>query len=671
MDTTLPGGRRALGIGTKLSLAVLLSVSVVLLAAMVTVSLIVWQGSQADAKRSLEQYAQQVRSAVETFEQNAKDQARKDFSLFKRRFDGLYALEDGKDEEGKPWPQLSLNGERLNGQFARIDEYTADLGGTVATIFARTGDDYMRVTTSLKNLQGARAYKTLLDRNHPAYPLMERGETFIGRATLFGREYMTVYEPVRVEGRTVAILFIGSDIGPLLDKLATLMRGQRVFTTGASYAVDLRAGASLGRLLGAPTGVPHIDASVPAAQEWLQSVRGAGPAGHLVASWSPLAPTGAAQVRQLRVEHFAPWSLAVVAEAPESEMMASAKEVLVWLWIGIAVSLALLVVVLVIAVRRMVSNPIHSLRQAISQLAAGHLTHAIAVHSRDELGDLSGDMEGFRQRLLHSLQQVRRSADSVAVASSQIAQGNLDLSQRTEQQASSLEETSATMEQLGTTVSHNADNARQASELATGASDVARRGGEVVGRVVSTMADINASSKKISDIIAVIDGIAFQTNILALNAAVEAARAGEQGRGFAVVAGEVRSLAQRSADAAREIKTLIETSVKRVTDGSELVGQAGATMREIVSGIDQVTHIVSEINSASQEQREGVMQVSQAVNQIDDATQQNAALVEQSTAAADALRKQAAELVEAVAAFQLGDEPASRLATAPRRRDIA
>lgn len=671
MDQTQSGSRGALSIGTKLSLVVLISLSAVLLAAMATVSVIVWRGAQAVAQQTLEQYARQVLGAVGTFEQNAKDQAVKDYSLFKRRFDGVYTLEDGLDEAGKPWPQLSLNGERLNGQFDRIDEYTSDLGGTVATIFARTGDDYMRVTTSLKNQQGGRAYKTLLDRNHPAYPLMERGETYIGRANLFGREYMTVYEPVRVGGRTVAILFIGSDIGPLLDKLATLMRGQRVFQTGAAYAVDLRPGAFQGRLMGAPAGVAHLDVSLTAAQDWLQAVRSAGPAGDLATDWSPLAPSATRQTRRLRVEHFAPWNLGVVAEAPETEMTASAKEVLVWLWMGIAISLALLAGVLTMAVRQMVSTPIQGLRHAISQLTAGNLTQAIAVRSRDELGDLSRDMEGFRLRLGQSLLTVRRGADSVAVASSQIAQGNLDLSQRTEQQASSLEETSATMEQLSTTVSHNADSAKRASELASGATDVARRGGEVVGRVVTTMADINASSRKISDIIGVIDGIAFQTNILALNAAVEAARAGEQGRGFAVVAGEVRSLAQRSADAAREIKALIENSVQRVADGSGLVEQAGATMHEIMNGIDGVATIVGEISSASQEQREGVMQIGQAVHQIDDATQQNAALVEQSAAAADALRRQAAELVAAVATFRLDDDPTAVPATTPLRLSTA
>jgi methyl-accepting chemotaxis protein-1 (serine sensor receptor) len=263
---------------------------------------------------------------------------------------------------------------------------------------------------------------------------------------------------------------------------------------------------------------------------------------------------------------------------------------------------------------------------------------------------------------------VRNNAHSVASASAQIAQGNNDLSARTEQQASALEETSASMEELNSTVQANADNARQANQLAVSASTVAVQGGDVVAEVVTTMKGINDSSKKIADIIGVIDGIAFQTNILALNAAVEAARAGDQGRGFAVVASEVRSLAQRSAEAAKEIKGLIHASVERVEQGTMLVDKAGATMTEVVASIRRVTDIVGEISAASNEQSMGVSQVGEAITQMDQATQQNAALVEQSAAAADSLKKQAQQLVEAVAVFQLAPgEMGHTQAPAPTR----
>jgi methyl-accepting chemotaxis protein len=291
--------------------------------------------------------------------------------------------------------------------------------------------------------------------------------------------------------------------------------------------------------------------------------------------------------------------------------------------------------------------------QVARDIAQGDLTTALDNHRGDE-ESLMAAMAAMRTQLVRTVGEVRRNAEGVATASAQIAQGNQDLSQRTEQQASSLQETAASMEELGGTVRHNADNAQQANQLAQGASDVAVRGGEVVAQVVTTMKGIEESSRKIADIINVIDGIAFQTNILALNAAVEAARAGEAGRGFAVVAGEVRSLAQRSAGAAREIKQLITDSVQRVDQGSALADQAGHTMQEVVTAIKRVTDLVGEISHASVEQSEGVAQVAEAVTGMDRATQQNAALVEQSAAAAESLRQQAQRLVQAVAVFRLG-----------------
>ncbi|HZE90771.1 MAG TPA: methyl-accepting chemotaxis protein, partial [Rhizobacter sp.] len=270
-----------------------------------------------------------------------------------------------------------------------------------------------------------------------------------------------------------------------------------------------------------------------------------------------------------------------------------------------------------------------------------------------EMGQLLDALSRMQAKLRQTVSGVRQSAESVATASAEISQGNNDLSQRTEQQASALQETAASMEELSSTVKQNADNAHQANQLAMKASTVAISGGEVVNRVVETMKGINDSSKKISDIISVIDGIAFQTNILALNAAVEAARAGEQGRGFAVVASEVRGLAQRSAEAAKQIKTLISNSVDRVEQGSQLVDQAGVTMQDVVASIRRVTDIMGEISSASLEQSAGVGQVGQAITQMDQATQQNAALVEQSAAAAESLKGQAQQLVGAVAVFKL------------------
>jgi methyl-accepting chemotaxis protein len=316
----------------------------------------------------------------------------------------------------------------------------------------------------------------------------------------------------------------------------------------------------------------------------------------------------------------------------------------------VAVGLAVVTSVWLI---RSITQPLNQAVELARSVADGDLSVSIRADADNETGRLLKALGEMQARLSGIVREVRDGAQSVATAATQIATGNNDLSARTETQASALQQTAASMEELGSTVRGNADNAQQANQLALAASQVASEGGSAVGQVVETMREISDSSKKIADIIGVIDGIAFQTNILALNAAVEAARAGEQGRGFAVVAGEVRSLAQRSADAAREIKTLINTSVERVELGSSQVDRAGATIQDVVSSIRRVTDIVGEISSASVEQSSGVAQVGEAITQMDRATQENAALVEESAAAAESLKQQAEHLVSAVAVFKL------------------
>ena len=333
-----------------------------------------------------------------------------------------------------------------------------------------------------------------------------------------------------------------------------------------------------------------------------------------------------------------------------------------WSWVieACLVLSVLLAGVIVAWVVRSITVPIRQAVQVAQTVAQGDLSSRIEVKGHDETAELLRALKAMNDSLAGVVATVRGNAESVATASAQIAQGNQDLSQRTEEQASALQQTAASMEQLGSTVTQNADNARQADQLAQGASRVAGEGGEVVAQVVQTMKGINDSSRRIADIIGVIDGIAFQTNILALNAAVEAARAGEQGRGFAVVAGEVRSLAQRSAEAAKEIKSLITASVEQVEQGTTLADKAGATMGEVVHSIKRVTDIMAEISAASAEQSSGVKQVGDAVSQMDQATQQNAALVEESAAAAESLKGQAQQLVQAVSIFKVAGATASK-----------
>ncbi|NNG25126.1 methyl-accepting chemotaxis protein [Telluria aromaticivorans] len=364
---------------------------------------------------------------------------------------------------------------------------------------------------------------------------------------------------------------------------------------------------------------------------------------------------------------IAPWAIALAF--PESVATASSRELAGYAAI-VSIICAIVAAFVMVSVLRRLTRPLRKLSATMTDLSSGNadLSARLDARGKDELAQIAAGFNGFVAKIQDVLARVSTSSDAVAVASSEIRQGNADLSVRTEQQASALEETAASMEELNGTVRQNADNARQANQLAESASAIAVRGGDVVAQVVSTMASISDSSKKVVDIIGVIDGIAFQTNILALNAAVEAARAGEQGRGFAVVATEVRNLAQRSAAAAKEIKTLIGASVEKVGVGSELVAEAGKTMGDVVASVRRVSDIVAEISAASAEQSTGIGQVNQAIVQMDGVTQQNAALVEEAAAAAESLQQQAATLVALVGEFKLEGatrpQPATRAAPA-------
>ena len=444
-------------------------------------------------------------------------------------------------------------------------------------------------------------------------------------------------------------------LGLAIDKLADTIRAYKVGNSGGVYLV--RANGML---------VMHRDAALADGKHFMKDLPGLNSelssqllSGARYASATYKAPGG----KEIIASSFVPeLNMYVIAHVPESEVLGQVtRSVAVSALIAGAVGggIGLCVVFLV---SRMIAAPVSRAACLLGEIAEGNgdLSRRMPVEGKDELGELADGFNRFITSLNQTIRQVRDSTETIATASSEIASGNLDLSQRTENQASSLEETASAMEQLTATVNQNADSARTANKLVQTASGIATEGGAVVGRVVDTMASIKDSSRKIVDIIAVIDGIAFQTNILALNAAVEAARAGEQGRGFAVVASEVRTLAQRSAAAAKEIKELINDSVTKVEAGGALVDEAGVTMARIVQSVEQVTTIMSEIVNASQEQSDGIAQVNLAVTEIDSTTQQNAALVEEAAAAASSLQEQAANLSAVVSVFKL-EESSGRL----------
>ncbi len=820
---------------------------------------------------------------VETYNSNLEQAATRLANLFDARLAGTFSLDESQTVEvgGNPTPLLKHDGVPLNGNFDLVDQFSAAAGGgTVATLFARKGENFLRVTTSLKKEDGSRAVGTPLDRTHPAYARLIAGQPYVGKASLFGRDYMTRYTPVTdAHGKVIAARFIGLDFSQQFAALKTQLKGIKIGQSG--YVYVLSAGKNKGTLLVHPAkeGQNILDAKDADGHEFIREMLDK-KRGVIRYPWinKELGETSARE-KIVVYDYFPAWDWVVGSGSYVEEFTAGSTRIGWVIFITGIITIVILAAFLTMLSRRLVARPLHAVIENMDEIAQGNYYESIPTGHKDEIGrvfvalkamqtklgfdvaeshriasetlriktaldsstvgitvsdaedhlihmtpsargllqrlggpDLevnglfggklsalfrdpataarfdqaefsgtpvdmefhghhlrliarpilddagkqlgrvtqwidrtgevaveqevaalvnaaaagdfsqrlpAGDKEGFflqlaeginrlvetcehgmndvarvlkalasgdltqsidadyqgligqlkddangtTARLAEIVTQIREATDAINTAAREIASGNTDLSSRTESQATSLEETATSMGEITSTVKQNADSAHQANHLAKGASGIAVKGGEVVGQVVHTMGSIADSSKRIADIISVIDGIAFQTNILALNAAVEAARAGEQGRGFAVVAGEVRSLAQRSALAAKEIKGLISDSVDKVNDGYRLVASAGHTMNEIVDAVKRVTDIMGEISTASTEQSQGIERVNSAIAQMDEVTQQNAALVEEATAAAESLQDQAASLTQAVAVFRLNEGAAQYHAT--------
>ncbi len=607
------------------------------------------------AVASVQQEMKGVKNMVDLFNTAVTSEVNAFAKILASSFEGPFSLDPAAlvDVGGRSTPTLKIGDTVLNNNFAIPDEFTRESGGG-ATIFVASGEDFIRVSTTTKKEDGSRAVGTILDHKHPGYAVLRSGQSYTGLATLFGKQFITRYDPVRdAAGKVVGVLYVGVNVSKEMATLKERIKEIAVGTTGYFYVLDATPGANLGKLIVHPKreGDVILDSKDSDGRAFIREIMEK-KEGVITYPW--LNP-GESSPREKIVAYteFKGWNWIIAGGAYREEITAEAARLRNWYIAAGLVALLGFSAIMFIGVRRYISQPLRQVEQAAAQIAAGDLTVQLAVIGNDEIAGLTRAMNGISASLSTVVGQVRSGADQIALASGEIASGNQDLSNRTEQQAGNLEETASSMEELTATVRQNAENARQANTLAQNASDVAARGGAVVSQVVNTMGSIDASARKIVDIISVIDGIAFQTNILALNAAVEAARAGEQGRGFAVVAGEVRTLAQRSAAAAHEIKGLIGNSVSQVEAGGKLVEQAGATMQEVVDSVRRVTSIMAEIRTASDEQSAGIEQVNVAITHMDQVTQQNAALVEQAAAAAAAMQEEAAGLAQVVRQFKL------------------
>jgi len=645
------------GVGTKITVFTFGLLSVIMAILLVLINMSTSAMLKERARANVAYNLSGISNTVEVFNSAMMNEASAFARLFAAEFKGgQFSLDPSTtvDIGGKATPTLKFAGKPLNLDFTIPDKFTTDTG-VIVTIFAATGEDFVRVTTTVRKENGDRAVGTQLDRSHPSYPVLRSGSSYIGLANLFGKPFITQYDPIKDDsGKTIGVLFIGLDIAKNMAMLKEKIKEIKIGETGYIYVINAAEGKTQGNALVHPgkEGENLLDLKSSDGRLFVKDML-AQKDGGMTYDWSEK-DGDSPREKMVEFHTFKPWNWLIVGGTYTEEITREAAQLRNRYALLGMISLVVFAAALFLLVRSVVSRPLARADEAAERIAAGDLDVHLQVDNEDEIGQVLRSLNNISDNLSGVVGQVRRGAEQITTASSEIAHGNLDLSQRTEQQASSLEETAASMEELSSAVTQNAENASQANQMALAASSVAAKGGEVVAQVVETMGSITDSSRKIADIISVIDGIAFQTNILALNAAVEAARAGEQGRGFAVVASEVRTLAQRSATAAKEIKELIDDSVAKVETGSKQVEKAGSTMQEVVDSVRRVTDIMAEISHASEEQRAGISQVHEAVTQMDQVTQQNAALVEEAAAAAQALQDQAHELEEVVKIFKLG-----------------
>ena len=645
---------RGLSLGTRLSIIVFSLVLVVFTIFISALGYSIYRSMQATAVQDVSHTVENINDMFDVFDKAVRADAQRTGTTFQRQLTQPFVLkENDKVKIGdRQVSTLTYGGEIINGNESIVDQFTKTTGA-IATIFVKEGSEFVRVTTSLKKENGERAVGTALDHTHPAYALLQSEKGYIGAAKLFGKDYMTSYMPITDEqSHMVGVLFVGIDISPSLKFLKDKILAMRIGKTGSYFAFHLKKGDSLGDLTlhRDQEGRNVLKDKTPEESDALKAMI---EQGHGTLYFNSNLSGGQPQQHLAVFKKIEVLNWMLVGVCPVSEITEDTLKNLMLYALFAMVLIIITAFALLYLIRKNVTVPLNQASALAKKLAVGDLTERTRHERSDEIGELLDSINNIGAGLATVIQEVRASSASIQVAAAEIASGNADLSSRTESQASSLQETASSMEELTSTVEHNAENAKSAAKYAEMAYSVAMDGGDVVKGVVHTMDDIKESSNQIVDITAVIDGIAFQTNILALNAAVEAARAGEQGRGFAVVASEVRNLAQRAASSAKEIKLLIGDSVEKINKGAAMADVAGKTMTDIVSHLEQTSATVNSISHASAEQSAGIHQISLAVTDMDDMTQRNAALVEQAAAAAQSLREQTDKLNTLVNQFRL------------------